>query len=159
MAAAYGRVTGPGTSATRTGTHASGITATVQTWDGALTLHLDTDGTWTLHQHAPERHAPHCRRGEPIATGHLDTPAPVRVVGEEPGHFSSTVLDGATVVPGVVPASHPTAERVGVTEPEGHALILADERGGAVAVLGAPALLAMLCHDARQAARHALDDQ
>lgn len=86
MATCYGRVTGPGSGATRTGNRASGITATVQTWDGALTLFLAASGEWTLYRHDPTPHGHHVydsRRA--IASGSVN-PAnaadnPTRVVG------------------------------------------------------------------------------
>lgn len=69
MSACYGRLTGNRGEVTRTGSQTSGITATVQTWDGAITIRLQADGTYVITEHSPSNGAPHKFGGAVIAEG------------------------------------------------------------------------------------------
>jgi hypothetical protein len=56
MAAVIGYITGNRGMASRTGSKDSGITARLETWGGAITVHLDADGTYHVRESADEKH-------------------------------------------------------------------------------------------------------
>ena len=94
MSTCYGRLTGNRGSVTRAGSKTSGMTATVQTWDGAVTIRLQADGSYSITEHGASNHAPHKFGGKVIAEGAL-TNSPAAREARKPKQTEPVTNEGA----------------------------------------------------------------
>lgn len=69
MAAVIGYLTGNRGGVSRTGTKDSGVWARLETWRGAINIHLAADGTYTVRESADNKHG----TGEIVHTGKVDS--------------------------------------------------------------------------------------